>query len=47
MAKWLSVTRGENETFKLPKLKTMSVDFGSAAESWDRHKQALKELTGE
>ena len=47
MAKWLSVTRGENETFKLPKLKTMSVDFGSAAESWERHKQALKELTGE
>ena len=48
MAKWLSVkTRDENGTFKLPKFKTMSVDFGAAAESWDRHKQALGKLTGE
>ena len=47
MAKWLSVKREENGTFKLPKFKTMPVDFGAAAESWDRHKYALKELTGE
>ena len=46
MAKWLSATRDNNRTIKLPRFKTMPVDFGAAAESWDRHKQALKELTG-
>ena len=45
MARWLSVARDKNRTSKLPKLKTMSVDFGAAAESWDRHKQTLSELT--
>lgn len=47
VAKWLAVIRDKNGSFKLPKFKTMSVDFGAAAESWDRHKQALGELKGD
>ena len=48
MEKWTSsAKRNKNEAFELPNLKTMSVDFGAAAESWDRHKRALSELTGQ
>lgn len=45
MAKWLAVGHHQGKIGDLPKLKTMSVDFGAAAESWDRHKQALSDLT--
>jgi len=54
LAKWRSGTAGnnsetdpQNETLEPTKLKIMPVDFSSAVQSWGRHKQALRELTGE
>jgi len=52
MGKWLSgeipiKSETHTETLEPTKLKTMPVDFSAAAESWDQHKQALRELTRE
>ena len=45
-AKWLSTANLSAGNEPIPrKLKTMSVDFRAAAQSWDQHKMALGEIT--